>query len=106
MALAIAGALEFEAFGAVIAGDDVTHSKPHPEPYQLGAAALGVDPADCVAFEDSAPGVASATAAGAVTIGVPLHIPLIPESTFDIWHDIDGKTVADIFEVYRSRRAS
>jgi len=37
----------------------------------LAARTIGVDPADCVALEDSATGAASARAAGCYTIGVP-----------------------------------
>ena len=48
----------------VIAADDVTHGKPHPEPYLAAAHALGLDPADCVVFEDAVAGIRSAVAAG------------------------------------------
>lgn len=58
------------AFAAVVCGDDVTHGKPHPEPYLLAAEMLGVDPARCVAVEDSLPGLGSAHAAGARVVGV------------------------------------
>jgi mannitol-1-/sugar-/sorbitol-6-phosphatase len=47
----------------VVTAEDVTHSKPHPEPYLLGAQRLGRDPRDCLAFEDAPAGVASALAA-------------------------------------------
>lgn len=48
----------------LVAGEDYAHGKPDPEPYRLGAATLGLDPAGLVAFEDTAAGVASARAAG------------------------------------------
>ena len=64
------------AFSAVIPGDEVTHGKPHPEPYRLAADALGVDIRECVAIEDSPPGVASALASGARTIGVEHIAPV------------------------------
>lgn len=51
-------------FVAVIGGDAVANNKPHPEPYETGAAAIGRMPADCVAFEDSDTGIAAAMAAG------------------------------------------
>ena len=106
MAEHIAAAVGASGFSAIVGGDDVTHSKPHPEPYELGAAALGVSPSDCVAIEDSAPGVASAVAAGAVVIAVPLHIPLTEDSAYDLWHDLDGRTADDVFALYRSRRGA
>ena len=64
--------------GAVVSGDDVTHGKPHPEPYLQAAAALGADPRDCIAIEDSFTGARSAVAAGVPTIVVP-HIVPVPE---------------------------
>ena len=70
MALAVAESIPFPAFDVVIAGDDVRFGKPHPEPYLLAAETLGVRPQDCIAFEDSIPGLASAAAAGTHAIGV------------------------------------
>lgn len=48
----------------------VLHSKPDPEGFLLGAELLGVAPADCIVFEDSAAGIAAARAAGTTVIGV------------------------------------
>jgi len=65
-------------FGTVVTGDAVTHGKPHPEAYLTAAARLGVDPARCVAVEDSPAGIGSAMAAGARTIGVEAMLPVDP----------------------------
>lgn len=62
-------------FDVVVTRSDVVHPKPHPEPYLLAAARLGVDPAHIVAVEDSHAGVLSATAAGIVTVMVPDLLP-------------------------------
>ena len=48
----------------LVTGDDVERGKPHPDPYLLGAARLGLAPADCVVFEDAIAGVEAAAAAG------------------------------------------
>jgi HAD superfamily hydrolase (TIGR01509 family) len=104
MAEHIAASIGFDGFAAIIGGDDVEHSKPHPQPYLVGAQALGVSASDCVALEDSAPGVASAVAAGAVVIAVPMHVPLIDDPAYDL-HDMSGLTAADLFDIYASRRA-
>lgn len=58
-------------FEIVITGSDVVEPKPAPEGYLKAAAALGVDPARCVVFEDSAFGVRAALAAGMTPIQVP-----------------------------------
>lgn len=60
-----------DRFDAFITRESVTNSKPHPEPYLKAAEALGVDPAHCVALEDSHNGVRAAAAAGMMTIMVP-----------------------------------
>ncbi len=65
-------------FDATVCGGDVRHTKPDPEPYLRAAALLGADPACCVALEDSPNGVASAEAAGCVTIAVPGVAPIEP----------------------------
>jgi mannitol-1-/sugar-/sorbitol-6-phosphatase len=48
----------------LVTADNVTNGKPHPEPYLLGAAALGVDASECLVFEDAPAGIDSALAAG------------------------------------------
>jgi len=63
-------------FGAVVTGDEVDHTKPHPLPYLTAAALLGVDVRRCVAIEDSPTGVASALAAGAAVLAVPAEVDL------------------------------
>ena len=63
---------------AVVTGDEVTHGKPHPEPYLRAAELLGVDAADCLAVEDSATGAASANAAGCTVVVVPHLVPVPP----------------------------
>ena len=60
--LAPTGALGF--FEAVIAGDEVTRGKPHPEPYRTAAARLGLAPSQCLAIENAPFGIDSAKAAG------------------------------------------
>ena len=59
-----------DAFSAVIAGEDVSNGKPHPDIYILAAERLGVSPSACVAIEDSRYGIAAAKAAGMRTVGV------------------------------------
>ena len=59
-----------QRFKAVILGDELPHGKPHPLPYLEGLRALGARADRSVAFEDSASGVASASAAGITTVGI------------------------------------
>lgn len=59
-----------DRFEAVLNSSHVTKSKPDPEPYLKAATAVGVNPKDCVIFEDSISGVESGLAAGAKVVGV------------------------------------
>lgn len=70
--LAVSG---LPAFAHVVTFDDVVQPKPAPDPYLLAARLLGVDPATCVAFEDSDVGAASARAAGMTVVQVPDLVP-------------------------------
>lgn len=60
-----------DAFDAVVSADDVAHHKPAPDLYLLVCERLGVDPADTLALEDTASGIAAAKAAGLTCIAVP-----------------------------------
>ncbi|MFI8104764.1 HAD-IA family hydrolase [Streptomyces sp. NPDC086023] len=53
-----------------VTAEHVEASKPHPEGFLKGASELGVDPADCVVFEDSGAGIAAGRAAGMRVVGV------------------------------------
>lgn len=57
-------------FRLSVAAGDSARNKPAPDPYLAAAARLGVDPAACVAIEDSPTGVASARSAGCAVIVV------------------------------------
>ncbi|MFC5501565.1 HAD family hydrolase [Lysinimonas soli] len=100
MADHIAEAAGFPAFDIVVAGDEVTQGKPHPEPYLRAAMALGVNAADCIAVEDSEFGVAAAVASGATTIAVPLHVPLPPSPAYTLWPSLEGRGLEELFDVH------
>ncbi|MFD4505865.1 HAD family hydrolase [Streptomyces sp. NPDC058457] len=65
-------------FTLSVAGDEVSRTKPYPDPYLLAAAGLGVDPARCAVVEDTATGVAAAEAAGCQVVAVPSVAPIAP----------------------------
>ena len=71
----------FTCFHAIITADDTVHHKPDPEPYLLARKQLGLDGG--VAFEDSVPGLLSATAAGwtAIRVDDPHRLPDIVRTT-------------------------
>lgn len=72
--LAAAGVAD--RFGVTVSSEQVARGKPAPDVYLAAASQLGVDPADCVAIEDSANGLRSAAAAGMAVVAVPNpHFP-------------------------------
>lgn len=63
-------------FDAILTSEDFEHSKPHPDCYLKAAARLGVEPADCIVFEDSINGLKSARAAGMTVVGLATTNPV------------------------------
>ncbi len=57
-------------FEAIIDGNNVINGKPHPEVFLKGAAALGLNPEECVVFEDSIAGVQAAKTGGMSCVGI------------------------------------
>lgn len=58
-------------FHAEVTGGEVAHGKPAPDLFLTCADRLGVQPGECVVFEDSLPGLAAGQAAGIRTVWVP-----------------------------------
>ena len=71
--LAVLGA---DRFRVSVTADDTARTKPDPDPYLAACRALGVDPARCVAVEDTPTGVHSAEAAGCAVLAVPSLAPI------------------------------
>ena len=84
-------------FGAVVCAEDVARKKPAPDPFLLAAERLGVAPADCLAFEDSLPGAASAIAAGMTVVHVPDVVrDIAPDAHFVADTILDGARAAGL----------
>ncbi|WP_238329926.1 HAD family hydrolase [Kytococcus schroeteri] len=98
LAEAFTDALPAGTFDTVVTGDAVTHGKPHPEPYLTAAERLGVDPAACLALEDSPSGVGSASAAGTHLVAIPLMVDL-PETPNTVTvTTLEGETLSSLWE--------
>ncbi|GAA4633626.1 HAD family phosphatase [Actinoallomurus vinaceus] len=65
-----------DSFTVTVAGDEVSRTKPHPEPYLAATRLLDVDPRRCVALEDSLNGATSGAAAGCHVVAVPSVVPI------------------------------
>jgi HAD superfamily hydrolase (TIGR01509 family) len=70
-----------EAFRVTVSSEEVERGKPAPDVYLEAARRLEVEPASCVAIEDSSNGLRSAHAAGMAVIAVPnAHYPPEPDA--------------------------
>lgn len=92
MATQVLSKLPKKYFSFQVTGDQVSKGKPHPDPYLLGLERLAAMVPDLeahrvIGIEDSAPGIASASAAGLTSVLVP-HLGQVPES--ELWHSIDS----------------
>lgn len=108
LAQEIVASLPKPYFEFLVTGDTVTQGKPHPEAYLKALELLQLqDPGltihECVALEDSVPGVAAAMASGAVTIAIPHIIDLPHDPRRATWETLKGRTVADLEELVALR---
>ncbi|OKO99476.1 HAD-IA family hydrolase [Xenorhabdus eapokensis] len=60
----------------MVTSEDISRGKPNPEPYLKAAEILGVQPSECLVFEDADSGIQSALAAGmsVIIIGANSHL--------------------------------
>lgn len=108
LAREIVASLPKPYFEFLVTGDTVSNGKPHPEAYLKAVNLLRQQDPDltiheCVALEDSAPGVAAALASGVVTVAIPHIVPLPADSARATWHSLEGRTVADLQELVARR---
>lgn len=89
----------------LVTAGDTTHGKPHPEPYEKSAYALGVAPWDCIVFEDAPAGVLSARRAGARVIAIGTSRPTNADEWAADFKDVDVRTSSQspVVEVTQSR---
>ena len=80
-------------FDAVMTSNDVERTKPEPDLYHAALEALGVDPANAFAIEDSPNGVTAAQAAGLFCVAVPNEVT----STMPLEHaDLRLESLTDL----------
>jgi HAD superfamily hydrolase (TIGR01509 family) len=59
-----------DLFDTLVCAGDYQHGKPAPDPFLLAASRLGVDPKNCLVFEDADIGIQAATAAGMASVRI------------------------------------
>ena len=87
---------------AILTSEDFEYSKPHPDCYLKAAARFGVQPSECVVFEDSFNGLKSGRAAGMKVVGVATTNPqeaIAPLSDIQItdYVRVDYKSLLKLF---------
>jgi phosphoglycolate phosphatase len=90
-------------FKAIVIGDELPHSKPHPFPYLEALRLLGADAAATIAFEDSRTGLASATAAGLTTVGIRTSLALADMSAAGATISTDSYTDPAVLSLVQER---
>jgi beta-phosphoglucomutase family hydrolase len=70
-------------FAAVVGAADVKQGKPHPDVFLKAAEKLGVNPADCIVFEDAPMGVEAARRAGMRAVVITTTLPAAAFEEFD-----------------------
>ena len=104
-AILSAGGLRHE-FAAIVGADDVRNTKPHPEPYltamaRLEPGAAGLRPSECLVFEDSVPGIASALAAGMKVVGITNSYPAAKlGAAHRVVDSLEGLTPAELKSLF------
>ena len=78
---------------AVVSAETVSRGKPSAEPYRQAAEKLGVDPRDCIVFEDAPAGLTSALAAGCRVVLVG-GLQSVEDGVIACIDDYDGVDVA------------
>lgn len=83
-----------------VTAENVSASKPDPEGFLLAARTLGIDPADCIVFEDSGAGIQAAHAAGMRVIGIGPHAAAhVPTAHVDDLTQVTVVATDDGFEL-------
>ncbi|MDL2221913.1 HAD family phosphatase [Parabacteroides sp. OttesenSCG-928-N08] len=87
-------------FDTIVTADRITSGKPDPMCYLLAAKDLGVDPSDCLVFEDSFAGIAAGTAAGMRVIGLSTTNPkeTLEEKVYEVIPNFIGKGIDDYLQ--------
>lgn len=101
VATRVASAAPIGTFHAVVAGDAVAQGKPHPAPYLTAAELLGVEPAHCVAVEDSVSGTTSAQAAGMDVVVVPGVVQPSPGPGRHFVNSLENVTAESLRDILR-----
>jgi HAD superfamily hydrolase (TIGR01509 family) len=92
-----------DSFDVIVCGDDVSSTKPDPEPYLRALAELDVPAGAAVAIEDSPAGSTSARGAGIPVLVVPSEQPVEPAPGMLLLSTLAGVDVDQLARIARTR---
>ena len=78
-----------DTFDVIVTGCDVAHGKPFPDVYLEAAVRLGVDPSECLVFEDVVAGIQAGRSAGMEVAAV--------EDAYSLYQERQKKELADLY---------
>ena len=92
-------------FSDIVTADRISHSKPDPEGYLLGARLCGCKPERCAVFEDSAQGVEAGHRAGCFVVGLTTTLPAASLEPFAdrIVSSLDDVDLSEIKKILENR---
>lgn len=88
-------------FAISISSNDVTNVKPDPEGYLAAASFLNVAIEDCLILEDSATGVAAASASGGLVVAIPHLVPISAGERVCVVDSVEELTRERLQNLYR-----
>lgn len=97
-----------DLFDSVLTSEDFAHSKPHPDCYLQGAKRFGVEPADCMVFEDSLNGLHAGRDAGMVVVGMATTLSaeqIAPLSDVQLtdYQGVNYQKISEIFVLFMKK---
>ncbi|MGB5229462.1 beta-phosphoglucomutase [Eudoraea sp.] len=91
-------------FDAIVDGTQVTKAKPDPEVFLIAAKKMGVEPVNCVVFEDALAGIEAANTAGMESIGIgDVKILSDADHGFNNFTEIDLGFLNDLILLLKSK---
>ncbi len=85
-----------KVFSHLISGDELEHSKPHPEIFLKAAHLMNAPPTSCLVIEDAANGVQAAKAAGMYSIGYQNSEHQKLGKADLVLHSFEGLSISDL----------
>lgn len=92
--------LKGHSFAISVSSDDVINAKPDPEGYLVAAKFLDVAIQECLILEDSATGVAAASASGGLVVAIPHLVPISNAERVRVFSSVSELSLGKLQDLY------